>query len=72
MSFSPIYVASMSERPVINHSSNRFYIPEKERGQLLTEKGRHRKELQSHYGKDWKKHLNIPGKGIEKPIHITF
>ena len=72
MSFTPIYIAEMSERPVLVQSSNRFYIPAKERGQLLTAKANHRKLLQKHYGPSWKRHLNVPEKELPQSIHVQY
>jgi hypothetical protein len=41
-----------------------FKKTDKEKGELLTIKKKHRKLLQETYGKSWKKHLNIPEKEI--------
>lgn len=60
-------------------SPNRLYInystfkqsPE-EKGKAITARHNHRANPQVHYGRKWKKYLNIPGSGIEASIKMSF
>jgi len=44
----------------------------KEKGKVLTAKLHHREELQRHYGRDWKNHLNIPSRSVGIISHVSF
>ena len=44
----------------------------KERGRVLTAKLHHKEELQKHYGRDWKNHLNIPSHSVGTIFHNSF
>lgn len=59
-------------RPIERPRGNRFQMSASDRGKLLTAKLRHKKELRRVYGKDWKKHLNVPEKSLGKSVHISF
>ena len=68
----PIFVIEISQRPVEIVAGNRFQLSDKERGALITEKKKHRKELQKRYGSDWKRYLNVPEKSVGSSVHWTF
>lgn len=42
-----------------------FKKTKEEKAKLLTFKIRHKEKLKKYYGKDWKKHLNIPSESME-------
>jgi len=70
MSYLQPYI-EIGHRPIEVVKGNRFELSAKERGELYTAKMKHRKELQKRYGRDWKRHLNVPERSIVKAIHIN-
>lgn len=44
----------------------------KEKERVLTARLHHKQELQRHYGRDWKNHLNIPSRSVGVISHVSF
>lgn len=60
--------------PALSMTINRdeFHQTPIERAAAITAKSNHRDDLRQAYGRDWKKHLNVPEKTLGKPMKMQF
>jgi hypothetical protein len=56
----------------ITVNRDEFHQTPIERGAAFTAKVNHKKELRQAYGKNWKKHLNVPEKKLSGPMRMQF
>lgn len=62
----------IAPRLAIKINWDEFHQTPIERGAAYTAKVNHKEALRQAYGKDWKKHLNVPEKTLNEPMRMQF